>query len=79
MGAKRIVGTEDNFVEAPDDRTQLAYWKELRDLCSIARTENGVDDDGNRPFDIRITVEGKDRVNINVAGKDAPEDAESID
>ena len=57
-GAQLIKGTDDSFVEAPDDKAQLLYLKELIELCELKKNKDDRDagEDKNRPFDIVIRV-----------------------
>jgi len=59
-GCKLIKGTDDSFVEAPDDRGQLMYLKELVEICELKKSEAESDPNAqkNRPFDILIKVDG---------------------
>jgi len=78
QGAKKIVGTEDNFVEAPDDRIQLAYLRELNQICEFTKKDNEHDPNAaiNRPFDIHISVYGEGEkeyspeVKLSIRGKE---------
>lgn len=70
-GAKKIVGTENDFVEAPDDKCQLDYLKELMSLTGYKKAllaEEREDTDKPQVFDIRINV-----LNIATMPKDEQE------
>lgn len=70
-GAKKIVGTENDFIEAPDDKCQLDYLKELLSLTGYKKgglIDEKEDDSKPQVFDIRINV-----LNIATMPKDEQE------
>ncbi len=68
-GAREVKGNDNDFVEVPSDRIQLAYLKELNGIMDLDadREDNNPNAQKNRPFDILISLpEGSNYVQRDV-------------
>lgn len=85
-GAKQIKGTDDSFVEAPCDKTQLLYLRELISFCDLGAAAKMLNEDGTEEgagdvFNISIkvlnvTTEQKEKI---VNGEKKPEEITDVE